>query len=100
MTTTQPRRDQAGPTGGGAPGAGSTGAGPAGAGAGRGYDPNRNDFRRKLGYYLTGLAIGLMLLGLFHLAKRQAIRAQAANQAPGAAQPPVQPPAQAPAQQP
>ena len=34
------------------------------------FDPNRNDFRRKLGYYLTGLAIGLVLLGGFEVMKR------------------------------
>lgn len=37
---------------------------------GKAYDPNRNDFRRKLGYYLTGLAIGLLILGGFQVIKR------------------------------
>lgn len=34
------------------------------------FDPNRNDFRRKLGYYLTGLAIGLFILGAIQVLKR------------------------------
>jgi len=40
------------------------------------FDPNRNDFRRKLGYYLTGLAIGLILLGILQMAKRAAVNAR------------------------
>ena len=42
------------------------------------FDPNRNDFRRKLGYYLTGLAIGLVLLGMLQMARRAAVNAPAA----------------------
>lgn len=42
------------------------------------FDPNRNDFRRKLGYYVTGLAIGLVLLGILQMAKRAATNAPAA----------------------
>lgn len=42
------------------------------------FDPNRNDFRRKLGYYLTGLAIGLVLLGMLQVARRAAVNAPAA----------------------
>lgn len=52
------------------------------------FDPNRNDFRRKLGYYLTGLAIGLVLLGMLQMARRAAVNAPAVNAPAGGAAPP------------
>ncbi len=38
---------------------------------------DRATMRRRAGYYFTGLAIGLVILGLFHAAKRFAAQQQA-----------------------
>lgn len=37
---------------------------------------DRATMRRRFGYYFTGLAIGLVILGLFHAGKRFAMQQQ------------------------
>jgi len=44
--------------------------------------PLPSNFRQRLGYYLTGLAIGFTILGLFWYARAQAAKHQAANTPP------------------
>jgi hypothetical protein len=41
----------------------------------------REGFGRRAGYYLMGIAIGLVMLGLFQYAKQRARQAQAAERA-------------------
>lgn len=52
-------------------------------------DNDRSTFKRRLGIYLMGVSIGLMLLGIFHMQRKSAearqaqIRAQQQGQQPG-----------------
>lgn len=39
-------------------------------------------FTQRLGYYMLGIAIGLMVLGWFQMQRRIAVQQQAAEQAP------------------
>ena len=45
------------------------------------------DFRRRLGYYSFGIAIGFMALGFFYSMKAKALREQAASNPPAATNP-------------
>jgi len=47
--------------------------------------------RQRLGYYLTGVALGFAILGFFWLSKQQAQRAQQASQAAAPAAPAAPP---------
>lgn len=58
-------------------------------------DNDRSTFKRRLGIYLMGVSIGLMLLGIFHMQRRaaqaQRAQAQAAQGPAGQVQPGGQP---------